>query len=552
MSEKTELDEQFEQLFDEKEINAARKRAEKKFGETTTEDYEYLRKRAKNDLFFLCTGPLEYSNLSVNFHGHFINWTERHRDKQFKMTLLARGHYKSTIKTVAESIQMSLTNDAEMVEHPFCLGPNNKILIAHEVRETASKFLYQITAAFTRKELMLFLFPELIPTKKSNRMNKWELELPRSEHHSEATFSTIGAGGAAQGGHYTHLMLDDLVGKEARESESVMKSTLEWFDNVLPLRTHFAIDGWDLIGTRWAFNDVYSHAMKNYGIHVEGSVLRCLNKSDIAKYGNGQMYTYARGAIENGEIVFPEQMTEQEIKVLRKNKLVWAAQFANNPVEAGMTEFGYPLKHYNVDTQGNIVVFTGDSSYKRYLRDLSIYILVDPSMGETNQADPTGIVVTGVDHRSNIFLLETVKKRLKPPEFVSQMFRLYVKYRPRILAIEEVNFSAIYRYWIEKESKANGVHLPVTAYKPGSKRSKEARIRALGNFFAAGQVYVSESMHEFIDEYEQFPMGDSQHLLDALAQGPNYWGANMDYKTQEKRTAMIEIMQEDRSALTGY
>lgn len=545
----------FEALYDPKEIKKHRDAAEKRWGGMTTSDYTYLKNRAKTDLFFLCTGPLEYDKLSVNFHGSYINWLQLHWDVQFRLTLLARGHYKSTTNTIADSIQMTLPNEAGVTAHPYCLGPNNKILIAHEVRETASKFLYQITAAFTRKEMMLFLFPELIPQKKYGRMNKWELELPRTQHSSEATFSTIGAGGAAQGGHYTHLKLDDLVGKEARDSITVMNSTKDWFDNVLPLRTSFAIDGWDLIGTRWAFNDVYSHAMEKYGIHVEGSILNCLNKSDIKKYSGGVLHTYARGAIEDGEIVFPEQMTPEEIKILRKNRLVWAAQFANNPVEAGMTEFVWPLKFYNVDRYGDIVVFTGDSTHPTMhwrLKDLQIYILCDPSMGETEKADETGIMVTGIDPKSNIYVLETVKKRLRPPEFVDHAFRLYFKYHPQVFAIEEVNFSAIYRYWIEKEANRSRVTLPVTPYKPGSRRSKEARIRGLAHFFSAGQVYVHEMMHDFQDEYEQFPMGGSQHLLDALAQGPTFWGSGLDTRSVEAQRKLVEELSEQRSILTGY
>ena len=60
------------------------------------------------------------------------------------MILLPRGHYKSTVSTIGESVQIALPNDAGAEDHPFHLGPNVKVLLAHEVRETASKFLYEI------------------------------------------------------------------------------------------------------------------------------------------------------------------------------------------------------------------------------------------------------------------------------------------------------------------------------------------------------------------------------------------------------------------------
>jgi predicted phage terminase large subunit-like protein len=210
------------------------------------------------------------------------------------------------------------------------------------------------------------------------------------------------------------------------------------------------------------------------------------------------------------------------------------------------------LKFYNVDFAGNIIVFTGESSNRTYLRDLDVCVFCDPSMGESEKADETGIMVTGIDHKNNIFILETIKKRLRPPELIEELYRLNIKYRPRLIAIEEVNFSGIYRYWIENKSKDTDSHLPIRQYKPGTKRSKEGRIRGLAHFFSAGQVYVHEGMHDFQDEYEQFPMGKSQHLLDALAQGPEFWARGVDKETVERQKKDIEEVLVERSILTGY
>ncbi len=257
---------EFGSLFDGRSMRAAKHQAEERGKDWSQNQIDYLRRRCKEDLFFLCRGPLEYTKLSPRFHGDLTGWMQRTRDMQNRMLLLARGHYKTTVSTIGESIQMALPNVSDVQSHPYSLGPNVKILISHEVRETAAQFLFEITAAFTRKPILMALFPECIPSKNLERINKWQLELPRTVHHKEATFSTIGSGGAAQGGHYNWLKLDDLIGEKARDSETVMRTTLNWFDNINSLLTEFEIDGWDLTGTRWAFNDVYSHAMEMYGI----------------------------------------------------------------------------------------------------------------------------------------------------------------------------------------------------------------------------------------------------------------------------------------------
>lgn len=543
---------EFEALADEKGLSARRKEAEQKYRDFSTDQIDYIRRRCKTDLFFLCYGPLEYNLLSPRLHGHFTKWMWKTRYDNHRLILLPRGHFKSTVATIGESVQIALPNIAEVDAFPYCLGPNVKLLLSHEVRESASRFLYEITAAFMKKELMLALFPECIPTRREHRINKWELELPREQHHKEPTIDTIGAGGAAQGRHYNWIKLDDLIGEDARDSETVMGRVLTWFDNVNSLLGPDLTDGWDLIGTRWAYSDVYSHAMKMYGINLEHSVPRCIDGKELQKVEGGQLAVYARGAIENGEAIFPENYPLERLSVIRKNAIVWAAQYANNPRESGLNEFVWPLKTYNVDSQENLIVFSGDSSYKVRTRELDICILCDPSMGESKSADETGIVVTGTDWRNYVYILETVKKRLRPPEFIDLIFKLYFKYSPRIISIEEVNFSGIYRYWLEERMSTANINLPIRPYKPGTKRTKETRIRGLSHLFSAGQILIADGMHDLRDEYEQFPLGESQHLLDALAQGPEVWQPGLQQQNIQERQEVYEQIMDERSALTGY
>lgn len=545
-----------EGLLDQKAISAARSDAEKEFSHFTSADIERMKLMAKTDLMFLGT-LLGYDKLSPNLHGHLSNWMIETRGCLYRLILKPRGHYKSTIATVIDSVQIGLPNVANVQTYPHCLGPSVKLLIAHEVRETACDFLYEIAAAYTRKAGLLALFPESIPFKGKQRVNKDELDLPNRIDHKEATFNTIGAGGASQGGHFSWLKLDDLIGEAARDSPTVMKSTIQWFDNIISLLTD-ATDGFDLIGTRWAYNDLYSHAMATYGVNDDKSVTSCLSAKDKKIYVNskGLLKLYGRGVLENGKPIFPEIMTPDRIRILRKNRIVWAAQYVNNPQEAGMTEFEWPLKTYNVSGNSEkIVVFTGNTeAFSRYVHELDICVLCDPSMGESQDADETGLVVTGTDFKSNIFILEIVKKRLKPPQLIDELFRLYFKYRPRVIGIEEVNFSGIYKYWLKERAVNLKVNLPLRSYKPGSKRSKLARIRGLSHFFSAGQVYIHENMHSFRDEYETYPQTDSEHLLDALAQGPEFWQkGNSEHEIKSFQKVVGEHFSEhERDLDTGY
>lgn len=540
----------FDALADDAEVSKRREAAESQYRDLTIHQVKHLRQKAKDDLFFLSKGVLEYDLLSPRLHGHLSTWLRATRNEQYRLLLLPRGHYKSTIKTISESVQMALPNDGGIVTaHPWCLGPNGKILISHENRESASRFLFEIAEAFLKKPMMLALFPECVPTKRHQRINKWELELPRTSYSKEPTFDTIGAGGAAQGRHYDHINMDDIIGEAARDSDTVMRTTLTWFDNVNSLLTRIKYDGWDLVGTRWSFKDVYSHAMEVYGVNKGRSVLRCMEPDEVP---DGVITAYLRGNIELGDVVFPEEFSMEFFNRMRKNPKVYAAQYANNPKESGLTEF-LPswLKFYNLN-EPYAVVFTGDRSKKVDIWAMDRLILVDPSMGENDKSDETGIIVTGTDAEKNIYILECIKDRIKPPDLMNLLFSLHAKWRPRLISIEKVAFSGLLSYWFRDKCNDLGVYPTVHEYVPGSKRSKLARIKGLAPFFASGQIYMLEGMHALRDEYEWFGVTNSDHLLDALAQGPELWNPGQDNRAMiDNYEAEMEILRQ-RSATTGY
>lgn len=542
-------EEDFYDLGDPEAISQARHQAEDTYRDLGSVEVDDLRRRAKTDLFFFSYGILGYDLLSPRLHGHLCRWLERTRSTQYRILLLPRGHYKSTVLTISGSVQMALPNDAGVQDHPWSLGTDLKLLLAHENRESASRFLYEVSEAFLRKPLMLALFPECIPDRRRQRINKWELELPRNTHSKEPTFDTIGAGGAAQGRHYNRLVLDDLVGEAARESTTVMNTVLNWFDNATSLLTRPKMDGFDLIGTRWSYKDVYEHAMEMYGVDKDLSVMRCMSEGDVP---DGIAAAYLRGAEEKGEPIFPEEFPPEFLERLKKNPMVYAAQYANNPLESGLTEFdaGW-LKYYN--KRGSyIYIFDGEGTRRQDIYDLDRVILIDPSMGERNESDESGLVVTGTDERGNIYLLETIKKRLKPPDLMDALFGLYFKWSPRCISFEDVVFSGLFAYWFEEKCREMKVSPSIYRYKPGGKRSKKARILGMGNYFADGRVFIDEDMEQFKQEYQWFGITDSEHLLDAFAQGPEVWRYTKTREEAEKAEKRVKALIDQRSSLTGY
>ncbi len=545
-------DEQWSALGDEDQTKKLREQGEKQYDDLSMDQVKHLRLRAKSDLFFLSRGVLGYELMSPRLHGHLCSWLEATRRVQYRILLLPRGHYKSTTKTITESVQMALPNDNGIIEAwPYSLGPSIKLLLSHENKESASRFLYEIAQAFLQNPLLMALFPECVPSKiAGQRINKWELELPRPTWSKEPTFDTIGAGGAAQGRHYHHIVMDDIIGEAARDSATVMKTTLQWFDNVNSLLTRIKMDGWDLVGTRWSWKDIYSHAMDVYGVDKSRSVIRCMEDRDVPE---GVACAYLRGNIESGVPIFPEEFDMEFFTRMRKNPKVYAAQYANNPKESGLTEFDPRwLKFYNTNGVFIFIFNENGPPEKIAISSLDRVILADPSMGETDKSDESGLIVAGMDYKRRIFLLETIKERLVAPELINLLFKLYARWRPRLISIEEVVFSGLLQYWFLDKAKERGIHPTIHRYRPGSSKSKLARVRGLQPYFSSGQIYIQEGMHQFRDEYEWFGVTSSDHLLDALAQGPEIWTPGETEKINADNFAAEQQIMNERSALTGY
>ena len=538
-------DEDWKRILDEDSITAARKKDEEKFTQLTTESYNVLKARCKNDLFFLNTAILGHNRLSPYLHGHLSAWMERNSEWQFKEILLPRGHFKSTVCTIGDSIQIVLPDVTHSQPWPRSIGPDCRLLICHETDGQASNFLFAITGHFLSNSLLMGLFPECVPSPRKHRINRHELELPRSHIWPEPTIDTMGVGGRSQGRHYNYIKFDDLIGDKARDSEVVMSAAKEWFDNIQAFFSKFTEDHFDLIGTRWAFDDLYSHVHDRYG---------------------DQILRYIRGVEEptgpNGEIepIFPEEFNSKALNILRKNRKVWTAQYANNP-EEGATEWDKSWKRfYHWTGYNTIAVFNGKIETRINIRDLDICILYDPAMSGN-----AGIVVTGTDKSvtgnrvGRIFILEALKDEWKPPQACALMFRLVQRWQPRVVAIEEVLFSGLYKHWFEAEMKLRNVHFniyPVPPVVGGKVLSKPMRVRGLSQYFSAGAIHFASQGQDdekgIITEFDKFGATKDYHILDALAYGPEVWMPAFSRETWNAHKRAEEQLLGNRDNETGY
>lgn len=517
-----------------------RKEVERVFKAFSDEDIRHLRRKCKVNTFFLGFGVLGY-NKFAKLHVDLAKWSRSTQLWQFREILLPRSHYKSTFETITDGIQIVLTDDMEDQPYPRNLGPNCRLLISHETSEAAARFLFSITSHFTKNPLLMGLFPECVPNARIHRINKLELELPRQSIWSEPTIDTVGVAGKSQGRHYDYIKCDDIYGAAARDSKAERESTILWVDNLQSLLIAPGTGKIDFIGTRWAHDDIYAHIHKMYGDRL-AKYIRAAEEYD---------------SVQKKKVpIFPEVFSTRDLEILKKNRIVYNAQYANNPYEGGSKFQEDWLRYYNWAGRDKLIIFTSkENSETRsvFKEELDIVIMVDPSM--TGNA---GFVVTGTDSKMNIYVLDSDKQAWSPPEFVEYLFKAVHRWNPRCVVIEEVLFSGLYQHWLASEMILRNRKFKVEQVKAG-KTEKEARVLGLANYFSAGQIYFNAGQEAILEEFREFGATDNYHILDAMAMGLKkdsngrmIWRASINQRTRDSHREAERKLLEARDMITGY
>lgn len=539
--------EMIDNLLNDQRVGENLRAAEAKRRALSKEEFHKLRALAKRDLYFLSYSILGYDRLSPVLHGGLCKHIKDTAEERFHEYLMPRGHFKSTVITIGHSIQVVLPYtkddaaydyDTSALAWPCNLGTDCRLLIAHETHESASRFLFSITAHVTSNPLLMALFPEIVPDRKKHRVNKWELELPRSDAargYPEPTIDTLGVGGKSQGRHYNYIKLDDIYGDKARDSAAESQSTLEWFDNIQAFFSTFKKDHMDLIGTRYSYDDVYAHAHERYG---------------------KKLITYSRRVEEWDEQaqkklpIFPEEFDEESLNILRKNRKIFSAQYENDPDTEGKGFDPAWKKYFYWIDRDNIAVFIKDTRTRVSVRDLDICILIDPgSNGKSG-----GFAVTGVDYVGRVFVLVAMRIELSHPALVELIFNSAIRWQPRTVAIESDLFASVYEHWLYSEMSKRGIRFHITPVYT-MKRAKDDRILGLSTYMASDQFFMNEQQTDLVEEFGKVGKTRDVHIFDALGYGPEVWrpgyppGFREQFEQNRRDVEEGELSQDNE---TGY
>lgn len=451
-------------------------------------------------------GSLEEAKAAVRDNIRRIEVPEKYReffsldpDSLTRLFLLFRGSFKTTIISIAHTIQLML------------IWPDIRILISSHKKEGGSQeILGAIKRHFIGNAKFRDIYADWVPKANGLGIVDWgtseKVTLPNRSKTAvfpEATIEIAGATTDVTGRHYDLIKADDLVTRDSVTNETMLLKTEEY--NSL-LRFLFNQPEYGLIdysGTCYHFSDIYAGLREQSGIT---KVIIPVSTPD-------------------GKPTFPERFTESGIEALRTDpamgSYVWSCQYMLNPVpEADQT---FRPEWWKRDGFYYTEAMLPET--------LKVSIFVDPANTQRKKSDYTSLFVVGLDERGHYWVLDLLRDKLDVEGRAQLAIKYAVKHNTHVIHYESVGFQNTDAYIIKKIAQEMGYYISVTEVKASS-ASKEDRIRAMQPIFERGMIHLPRH-YEYYSTYDKktsdmvatfnreawlFPKNEHDDMIDCLSQ----------------------------------
>ena len=432
---------------------------------------DQIREAAEADLatFIKLVAP---HMLLGSIHQDLINWWSRSEAKNNQLVLLPRGHLKS--KLVAYRAAWWITNH-----------PETTILYVSATADLAEKQLYQIKNIIDSPIYRRY-WPEMINIDEGKR-EKWAVAEIAVDHPKrkqegirDATCKAVGLTSNTTGFHADVVILDDIVVPSNAYTEEGRDKVASAYSQLASIENPGAYE-W-VVGTRYHPKDIYDTMI---------SMKEEIYNSDGDLEEENEVYELYQKVVEtNGEFLWPKQkridgkafgFDDRElarIKAKYVDTTQFYAQYYNNPnslenSRINSDKFQYYERNLLTNKEGDW-----------YLKDrkLNVYAAIDFAFSLRKKADSTALVVIGVDHLGNYYILDIDRfKTDRITEYFNHILKAHQKWGFRKLRAEvTVAQQTIVKELKESYIKPAGLALTIDEFRPTrSMGDKEERISAI-------------------------------------------------------------------------
>lgn len=333
------------------------------------------------------------------------------------------------------------------------------------------------------------IFPSVALRSDSKAAGRWST-------NQGGEYFAIGVGGAVTGKGADLLIIDDPHSEQEGQSAdpSVFDRVYEWYTSG-PRQRLQPGGAIIVVMTRWHKRD------------LTGQII----KSSVQRSGTDEWELIEFPAImPSGKSLWPEFWPLDELESLR-NELPapkWNAQYQQNPTsEEGALVKREWWKEWEQDTPPpcEFVIQSWDTAFLKTQR--SDYSACT-TWGVFYIPDDDGVT------QANIILLDALKERLEFPELKRKAQEYYDYWEPDACIVEAKAAGTPLIF----ELRAMGI--PVAEYTPSRGNDKIARVNAVADLFASGNVWRPNTRfaEEVVEEFAAFPAGEHDDLVDSSTQ----------------------------------
>lgn len=437
-----------------------------------TDQKQLIREAAESDLrvFIKLIHP---GRLLGSVHEELITWWNRDEAKNHQLVLLPRDHMKSAL--IAYRCVWKIVKN-----------PAVRILYISSTAGLAKKQLKFIKDIMTSKVFKMY-WPEMVNESELSREKWTESEIAvdhpirKEEAIRDSTIFIAGLDTGITGFHCDIAVLDDVVVKENAY-------TAEGRDKVNTQYSLLAsIEGADseewVVGTRYFVNDLYQ-TMAEFSVEdydSEGVVT-----------GTRSLYEVFERQVEDqgdglGEFLWPRQqrsdgkwfgfdariLAEKKAKYI--DKLQFRAQYYNDPTDPDDQSITRDMFQYY--DKGLLKKY--DDRWFYQTRRLNVFAAIDFAFSLKKKADYTSVVVVGVDHQNNYYILDIDRIKIdRISGYYQSIFKMYNRWGFRKIRAEvSVAQQVIINDLKDNYIRPNGLALSVEEFRPSRfDGSKEERV----------------------------------------------------------------------------
>ncbi|RMF65371.1 MAG: hypothetical protein D6746_00545 [Bacteroidetes bacterium] len=458
-----------------------------------------IRERCKRDLWFLCYYVLGYKDINTPLHHDMCRAWLKRQDWPYSLWLVPRGHLKTTIWTIGDTIREALKD------------PNCRQLIVNAKLDNAVDILSEIKDHFENNEVLRWLFPEYCPDqhrrgKKTKAADKWTstaLSWPcRTRYRKEANVEVMAVEASLVSKHFDIMRFDDPVNDINTATALYREKVYKWFLHSLQLRDN-PKSRVRLVGTIWHFDDLYRREMRK-------ERNRRQTQKMAGRKVKPRLLVYRREAIEDGQPIWPERFSLEELAAIKEQigSYLFSCHYMNNPLAPDSVYF----KATNIKEVPESAVPS----------DVVNIAAVDLAMENTRTSDYTAITVCSFTSDDRMFVRYVFRDKIMPFDLVNLIAGLVKKWDLRKVAVEASGFQkAIFNYY-KRDARDKGYRIPWVPLSQSQRSSstKFKRIIALQPIVERGDFYIVDTIQhkdDLIEEMTTFDQGAHDDILDTLA-----------------------------------